>query len=268
MKKVIPWLLVVLLVRTPTTVNGQVVVTTSLLESVVKELAGHQLSVNVLVTSNLCPGHADVGVEKMAFLERCQLFLAHGFEPYLPRLEKSIFSLREKKGLISLPGNWQIPAVHLQAAILVNDTLCSFFPDKATFFRNRLNHLSESLKKLDRDIQRQVSSSGWLALPVICNSHLADLCAYLGLKVVATYGSKEDFSPELLASLLKEGKTAGVKLIIDNLQAGRDTGKSLANDLEAKHIVFSNFPGEESLPGLLKNNLEKIFHVWRSFGFP
>ncbi|HOJ39649.1 MAG TPA: hypothetical protein PK644_04180 [bacterium] len=57
-------------------------------------------------------------------------------------------------------------------------------------------------------------------------------------------------------------------MVIDNLQAGPDTGRGLAEELKAAHLVFSNFPEGESLPALLERNLKELFHVFRMSGQP
>lgn len=244
--------------------TNQVVVTTSLLKEVVGELAGERISVTSLVAPNLCPGHGDIDTEKMAILEQAKLFLAHGFEPYLPRVEKAIRESEAKKILVQVNGNWQIPLVHLQAARLVCAALCAKFPGDAELFQSRLNSLEIHLQSFDREIRKRVKEKGWLHTPVLCNIHLADLLSYLGLKIIGTYRTRDDFTPTLMAELLQAGHKHRVVAVIDNLQAGPDTGQVLASDLKAEHIVFSNFPQGQSIEKLLEQNLEKLFHVKRS----
>jgi len=246
------------------TETSQLVVTTSLLKEVVGELAGERISVTALVAPNLCPGHGDIDTEKMAILEQAELFLAHGFEPYLPRVEKAIREAEGKKRLVQVNGNWQIPLVHLQAAGVVCAALCAKFPKDAELFQTRLNNLEIRLQSFDREIKKRVKEEGWWNAPVLCNIHLADLLSYLGLKVVGTYRTRDDFTPVLMAELLRKGHKHKVVAVIDNLQAGADTGQVLAADLKAKHIVFSNFPQGQSIENLLEQNLEKLFHARRS----
>ncbi|HOL66216.1 MAG TPA: metal ABC transporter substrate-binding protein, partial [bacterium] len=236
--------------------NCQVVVTTTSLKAVVTEIAENTLSVDVLVASGLCPGHADVSIEKMALLEKSSLFLAHGFEPYLSRLEKSVRQMEKKKRLIILEGNWQIPSVHRQAARLVAEVLTDYFPEKRTVFRKNLEKLDAFLSAFETRVLKQVREKGLQGVAVISNVHLTDLLGFLGLRVVGSYGTREELTPSLMAELVRKGQAAGVRMVIDNLQAGPDTGRGLAEELKAAHLVFSNFLEGESLPALLERNLK------------
>ena len=51
------------------------------------------------------------------------------------------------------------------------------------------------------------------------------------------------------------------KYVVDDLQAGTDTGRALSTDLKIKHIVISNFALGHSYINTLKSNIEKINKV-------
>jgi hypothetical protein len=47
---------------------------------------------------------------------------------------------------------------------------------------------------------------------------------------------------------------SGVKLVVDNLQSGPDTGEPLAQGLGAKHVTLTNFPLQGSYRQSLLDN--------------
>jgi zinc transport system substrate-binding protein len=78
--------------------------------------------------------------------------------------------------------------------------------------------------------------------PVMASAMQADFAESLGLNVTARYGRAEDMAPADLIVLVKKGKKAGVKAVIDNLQSGSEAGLPFSGELGAAHVVFSNFP--------------------------
>jgi zinc transport system substrate-binding protein len=102
--------------------------------------------------------------------------------------------------------------------------------------------------------------------PCICNKHIKEMLEYLGLKVVATYGRKEELTPIEIKNLIKIGKEEGVLFIIDNLQAGLDTGKIIADELKISHLTISNFPnGFPKTPTLRETLLENVKRIVETY---
>ena len=65
----------------------------------------------------------------------------------------------------------------------------------------------------------------------------------MGLNIVETFGRPDSLTPQLVRELVDKGREAGVILIIDNLQSGKDAGAGLAEELGCERITFTNFPG-------------------------
>lgn len=63
---------------------------------------------------------------------------------------------------------------------------------------------------------------------------------------------------------MDKGREGKVTLVIDNMQTGGESGKSLAEELGVKHIVLSNFPGgyenTETWEKAIDKNIELILN--------
>jgi ABC-type Zn uptake system ZnuABC Zn-binding protein ZnuA len=97
---------------------------------------------------------------------------------------------------------------------------------------------------------------------VLCDEQQADFVEWVGLNVVSTYGRPETFTPQVIKDLVDKGKAGNVTLVIDNMQTGGESGKSLAQELGVEHIVLSNFPGgyenTETWEKAIDKNIELI----------
>ena len=49
-----------------------------------------------------------------------------------------------------------------------------------------------------------------------------------------------------------------MRVIVDNLQAGAGTGRELADNIDAKQCVISNFPIGNSYINTLKDNAKRL----------
>jgi zinc transport system substrate-binding protein len=77
---------------------------------------------------------------------------------------------------------------------------------------------------------------------VLAADRQASFLAWLGFRVVATYGRAEDFTAQELTRLARVAQDSGVGLIVDNLQSGPDAGRPLAEALKVKQVTLTNFP--------------------------
>ena len=81
------------------------------------------------------------------------------------------------------------------------------------------------------------------SINVLCDVQQSGFVAWTGLNIVATYDRPETFTPQVVKDLVDQGTEGSVTLVIDNMQTGGESGKSLAEELGVAHIVLSNFPG-------------------------
>jgi len=87
--------------------------------------------------------------------------------------------------------------------------------------------------------------------------------SWLGFDVVATYGIPGNLSLQDLVDLAAVGVSDEVAMVIDNLQSGVNFGAKLAREVDAIHVVLSNFPGAmprtATVLDLFAQNAEALF---------
>ena len=241
-----------------------IVATTSVLSSAIKDIAKDKLNVGTLVPSGYCPGHFDIKSSHLANIEKSGILFAQGFEPYLEQIKASIKNQDFAPVIIPTEGSWFVPENQKKLYLAISHKLSEKFPEYNDFFdANTVKAISE-IKKSDRKIKEIVKDIK--GSPVICNNHIKEMLQYLGLNVVATYGRKEELTPSDIKNLIKLGRAAGVALVIDNLQAGPDTGKVIADELRIPHITISNFPdvfpGTPTLRDTFLYNAKRIIEAY------
>ena len=87
---------------------------------------------------------------------------------------------------------------------------------------------------------------------------------WMGLNVVGGFPPPERISLKKAQKLVNLGKKEKVKLIIDNLQSGTNFGYNLAQDIGARQVIFTNFPGAvagtETYEKMIMYNANELFN--------
>jgi len=241
-----------------------IVATTSVLSSVVKDIVKDTLNVETLVPSGYCPGHFDIKSSHLLSIEKSGILFAHGFEPYLEQIKASIKREDFSPVIIKIDGSWFIPENQKKLYFGICEILSEKFPGYRNFFNSNTKKAIKEIEKTDKKIKEMMKNLKGSAC--ICNNHIKEMLQYLGLDVIATYGRKEELAPVEIKNLIKIGKEKDVKIIIDNLQAGPDTGKVIAEELKIPHITLSNFPdGFPKTPTLrdtILENVKKLIEIY------
>ena len=83
-----------------------VVCTTTVLASVVRDLAGDQVVVEVVSSPAVCPAHYDVTPSDVEKFRHAALIFMHGFEPWVEELREASGS---QAPVIKISGPWGVP---------------------------------------------------------------------------------------------------------------------------------------------------------------
>ncbi|MEN6519680.1 MAG: metal ABC transporter substrate-binding protein [Armatimonadota bacterium] len=220
-----------------------VVVTTSLLQSAVREIGGKHVSVSTLIPPGSCPGHYDICPQDIRKLSSSKLVLTHGYEGFVDNILKSMGRNKPKLVKISTSGNWMVPDVYVCGAKRVCDALCKADPKHSAEYRKSLSSLETRAKGLAAQLQKESKTVGTSKFAVLCSDQQKAFMKWMGFKVIGTYTRAEEFTPAELHKLTADARKKHVKLVIDNLQSGPTAGKELAKDISAAHVTLSNFPG-------------------------
>jgi len=233
-----------------------IVATTSVLGSIVEDLAGDQVEVVVLVNPTICPAHYDVKPSDVYAISRANLVLYHGMEGWLNQLYESSGSRAE---LVKVSGGWSTP-----------EGARRYYEEVAEALRSKLGidvsaRLEQRLKELDdaaRQIMDEARSRRTSSIKVIAMEWQRAFVEWLGFEVVDTFGPPEKVSSADIERLVRAGVENDVALVVSNLQSGVELGETVAREIGAIHVALSNFPGSspetKTIIDLIKRNAESM----------
>lgn len=214
-----------------------VVVTTSVLESIVRDLAGDYVEVLTVIPPNICPAHYDLRPGDVEIVRRASLVLAHGVEPWIRSLMESSGTSAK---LIYIKGGWNTPELARQRYSEVARAIESELGIKLS---DRLSKCMRAINETESELKRLSAESGFIGTPVVAMAWQKDFVSFLGFDVVASFKPPEMVTPQELSSVMENATKRKALLVIDNIQSGVDLGNRIARELGVKEVALSNFPG-------------------------
>ena len=190
----------------------------------------------------MCPGHFDIAPSQVNRLSNCKMLLLFDFQN---KIEDSLSGLKEKglkTFLIKSQPGMCIPKVYLDTCADVCKILSAEFPDKKSFFEERLEIIGKRIEALGSKLQREIQGSELTSTKVVTSGHQSEFATWLGLDVVAKFSGSDSETASNINDCLSKAKQYDVKFIIANKQEGTYLADSLADRLKVKTVVFSNFP--------------------------
>lgn len=234
-----------------------ITVTTSDIYQVVKEIGGDKVDVQMIVQPLVCPSNYDITPKVVKRTEESNLVLSHRWETWVGRLRVQAGERGILYKQVKTEGNWMIPYIHIRAAEEIKDMLSYMDEEHSKYYEENFTDYIFRINFAAGEVQKQLEDA--YGRKVISNEKIKDFLEWIGFEVVATYGKSEDLTAKKLAYLVSEGKKRNVKIVIDNLQAGAGAGRELADNINAKQCVISNFPIGNSYVNTLKDNGKRIF---------
>ncbi len=233
-----------------------IVASTSVLGSVIEDLAGDKVQVIILVNPSICPAHYDVKPSDLYAVSKAELIFYHGMEGWLMQLYNASGSRAE---LIRVSGGWstieEAKSYYRQVGEALESKLGLDISEK----------LAERLKELDdvaENVLEEAQAKGSSSINVIAMSWQKPFVEWLGFRVVGEFGPPERLSSSDIEELITLGEKNEVTIVVSNLQSGTEVGEAVAKEIGAVHVVLSNFPGSDpetdSLADLIKANAEKL----------
>ena len=234
----------------------KIAVTTSNLADLLDEICEDKIDVFTIIPTTMCPGTYDIDAKTIKEINKCNVVLYHHWQPWVKNLKYKTTKLGIVYRELKTRGNLMIPYINLRAAQELLDLLSIWDSDNKSFYEQ--NFLNYSFKV--NFLAEEIAKNGYNKYnkKIVCNSQISTFMEWLGFDVVMTYGKSSNLSSSEMFLLTKKIKKEKVKYAVDNLQAGTDVGRTLADDLKIKHIVVSNFVLGRSYINTLKNNIEKI----------
>jgi zinc transport system substrate-binding protein len=223
----------------------KVMTSTSLMTCIVEQVGGDHVEAFNLVPPNQHPGNFDAKPEDIQKLSTADLFLLHGWpgETYIDKLVASANNPDLKVVKLTTDGNWMIPSVQSAATDKVLNTLSEVDSANATDYQKAAEAYKKKIQATESNIKNKLNAANVSKINIIASARQADFLEWAGFNVVATFASTQSLTPQVVKDLVDKGKAEGVALVINNLQDGQDAGKAVAEEIEAKNINLSNFPG-------------------------
>jgi zinc transport system substrate-binding protein len=223
----------------------RVVTSTTLMTCIVEQIGGDHVEAINLVPPNQHPGNFDVKPDDIQKLATAKLFLLHGWpgETYVDKLVAAANNPDLKVVKATTDGNWMIPPVQYDATDKVLSALSEIDPSNAAAYQKAADAYKKRILKKESDIKDKLTRAGVSGINVIASGRQADFLQWAGFDVVATFVSAQSLTPQVVKDLVDKGKAAEVTLVINNLQDGQDAGKAVAEEIHAKNLNLSNFPG-------------------------
>ena len=225
-----------------------IVVGSSHIGDIVEALSGGgAFSVETLVPPTMCPGHFDAKPSEIAALKKAGCVLLHDWQEAMAGIQSVLRAAQvpgDRVHVIAVAGNWLVPAVQEQAVERVALVLAGLDPARADEYQAKAAKRVELVRRAGESVLSQVGAVGCNGMGVICHDKLSDFLKWAGFAVVGEYGQDGQLSAGRMSDLVREGRAAGVKLVVDNIQGGGlRTGAAIARDTGAVHVILSNFPG-------------------------
>jgi len=217
-------------------------VTNSYLACAVQDLCGEGAGILCLAPPGMCPGHFDLSPAEVRQLAGCRMLLLFDFQQ---SVEKTLTRLRDKglkTHLVRAPAALCIPENYLGVCGEVSGILAEAYPEQAGPIRERLSAIRDRIEKLGVEMKDAVRESGAASAGVLVSNHQAGFAQWLGLDPVATFVGTDVETVSNIDQCLKKAAAKGVRYVIANQQEGTALADALAERLQVKAVVFSNFP--------------------------
>ncbi|MFQ3675812.1 MAG: zinc ABC transporter substrate-binding protein [Endomicrobiia bacterium] len=228
------------------------VATTTHISNILSAIGREKVDVATIVSANLCPGHFDVNPGMVKKTVDTKYLLYHGWERWIKKIVEINPDIKLYK--IEVYNNWLLPEINLKAAYEIFKLLCEIDSENKYFYELNYKNYEEEIEKFVSKINKGKYSK----IKVLCARHQYELLNWLGFSIIDTYNTSEELSLKEIKKIIKIAKQKRVDLIVDNLQSSFKLGKQVAQDVNAKYLILTNFPTENSYLETLKHILEQI----------
>ncbi len=238
--------------------SPRIVVTTTLLQTGVRDLLGDAAEVESMMPPGSCPGHFDITPSAARMVREADVILRHAFQRHLAAGlseagEASRVEAIESSGTLTIPRHYlefcrRIGTVLVRRGILSTEAL-------AAATRALEKRAEEWAPALRRERARLAGT------PVIAAGMQKDFSRWLGLEVAGTYPPAAATSAAALRTSVEQARAADVRAVIGNLQWGERPSRAVSEAVGAPVVMLSNFPDTGAAGAywaLLERNLDAV----------
>ena len=253
------------------TAKLKVVTSTSLIAQIVERVGGDMVDVVNIIPPAQCPGHFDVKPGDIQKLADADLFILHGWQGEKFSQELIDSANNPDLTVVSLDiqttenDNWMTPPVQQAAVDKIAGALAQADTENSAAYQQSATEYRDKISAKETEIKARLVQENLSSVNVMCAEMQTGFVKWVGFNVIVAYGRPDSLTPQVIKELVDTGKAENVTLIIDNLQSGQDAGKGIAEELNCKRIILSNFPGgfenTETWEKAIDQNIELILEA-------
>lgn len=218
-------------------------------------LPSSRFTVFAILPPGQCPGHYDVKLSDIEKIKNADLIIAFSGMPFL---SKAFMEGRAQLSVDMDARNWMAPDSYLYGLTYLAGELSLRFPAHRDEIIRKKEAAIDAVKKDAGLLKQMIRQAGVKGQPVLASAMQKEPLEWMGFRVAGVYGRPEAMSTRDVVRLLKIGRDQQIVAVVDNLQSGPHTGKSIAETLKKPHIIMTNFPTEQGYLATLKENVHAV----------
>lgn len=235
--------------NSPASGQSGIVAGSSHLANVIADVTGAPAVPYALVPPALCPSHFDVKPEDVGRLTDPEAVLVHPWQMAMGNISRALDAARtpkERVHVVDVPGNWMVPETQAAALRAVCEVLSRLHPEKAAQYHAAAETRAAAVLAHGAAVKARLEAAGTTGIPVAVSEMQAPFLAWAGFGITVTFGRAEDLGAEAMSRLIGAARSAGTRLVVNNLQSGDPrAGETLAAELKVPMVTISNFPGSD-----------------------
>jgi len=239
----------------------KVICTTTTMKYFVEEVGGARVDAISLVQPGICPDHFDVRPSTVSEINTASLVVYHGIEPWLDSMINASENKDVKKLLLN--GPWGTPPLAKAKINSIKEALIEIDPKNKAYYEKNAADVSNELDALNEELLTKAKELGTSDYKAIVMAWQKPFSEWIGLEVIEIYQPPETLSVQTVQNLVVKGKNEKVAFVIDNLQSGTTLGAQMADEMDGRHLVFSNYPeaipGTDTIAEMIQYNADQLF---------
>jgi len=227
----------------------RVVTSTSLIAQIVERVGGDKVDVVNIIPPGQCPGHFDCTPGDIQKLADADLFLLHGWQGEVFSDELITSANNEELKVVRLNVqvgenmNWMAPPVQSAAVDEITRILAQADEGSRDEYEAAAEAYKDKITAKGIEVKEKLTTVNPGSINVLCGQQQTGFLKWAGFNVIGMYGEPDTLTPQVVKDLIDTGNENNVTLVIDNMQSGVDAGAGIAEEINARQVTLSNFPG-------------------------
>jgi ABC-type Zn uptake system ZnuABC Zn-binding protein ZnuA len=236
-----------------------VVVTTSLIATAVRDVAGDAVDIETLMPAGTCPGQFDLEPQQVRRVRSAVLVIRHDMQGFLDARFAAAGVPADAVIAPAFGEPFNVPTNYAEYCARLAAELARRVPAVAAVSGPRLAAIRAQAERTADEMRRQAQPLA--GVRVVAAAFQAGFLRWLGLDVVATFPPADDPPPGVLKTAVASGRARGAALVVGNEQNGRRVPAAIAQALGVEVAMLSNFPARTAAGAyweLVQTNLKVL----------